>query len=295
MAKILQNIVFLFLAIQFAPNAIKTCKKIYSEMTEQKTEIGIINIKGEINSNMGTRTIENLRKMFESSSIKAIVLKIDSPGGAPGTSQAIFNEIGELKKNVSPKYVLAMIENIGASGAYYIASSADHIITTPSALVGSIGSFMSILSLKKIADKYDINCEIIKSGEYKATGHILTELTDKQKIELQNLSNNIYEQFIKDVLSKRSKFGLSTNSNEWAQGKIFSGEQALKIKLIDELGSISNAIEALRKNAAIVGKISWVQPEEPFNLVKYLSGEDNEHETSSKILNLIQSPNIYLK
>lgn len=295
MAKILQNIVFLLLAIQFAPNAIKICKKIYSEASEQKTEVGIINIKGEINSNMGTRTIENLRKMFESSNIKAIVLKIDSPGGAPGTSQAIFNEIGELKKNVSPKYVLALIENIGASGAYYIACAADHIITTPSALVGSIGSYMSILSLKKIADKYDINCEVIKSGEYKATGHILTELTDKQKVELQTLSDNIYQQFIKDVLGKRSKYGISTNSDEWAQGRIFSGEQALKLKLIDELGSISNAIEMLRKNAAIIGKISWIKPEEPFNLMKYLSGEDNENESVSKMLNLIQGPSIYLK
>lgn len=283
MSGFFKNIFFLLLTLQFVPLLIKNVKKIYSDMTEPKTEVGIINIKGEINESMGARTIDNLRKMFESPTIKAIVINIDSGGGLPGTSQAIFNEIHELKKNISPKYVLALVENCAASGAYYIACAADFIISTPSAIIGSIGAYARLFSVKKIADKYDLDCDIVKAGQYKGAGNIFSPITSEQKTEIQGVLDNVYAQFVKDVLSKREKCGLSKKSNIWAEGKIFSGEQALKLGLIDQIGSISNAIEALRKHAAIIGKINWIKPDEPFNLIKFLGGDIDSGDIASAI------------
>lgn len=269
-----KNIFFLLILLQIAPSIIKSISKQYSSMWQAQTKVGILPIKGVLSD--GTYYIKQLRKFFENDEIKAIVLKIESPGGAAGTSQAIFNEIKELKKTVSPKFVLALIENVAASGGYYIAASADCIVATSSAFIGSIGAYIPHPDFKDFINQYKIDYEVIKAGEYKAAGNPLLHLTDKQRQHFQEVTDNVYAQFVKDIATERAKASISSDSNIWAQGKIFTGELGLKIGLVDKLGSQSTAMEVLKEHAPIVGKIEWVYPEARGGLLANLFSSDED-------------------
>lgn len=281
-----KNIFFLLILLQIAPSIVKSISKQYSSMWQVQTKVGILPIKGVLTD--GNYYIKQLRKFFENDEIKAIVLKIESPGGAAGTSQAIFNEIKELKKTVSPKFVLAVVENIAASGGYYIAAASDYIVATPSAFIGSIGAYIPHPDFKDFINQYKIDYEVIKAGEYKAAGNPLLHLTDKQRQHFQEVTDNVYAQFVKDIAVERAKASISTDSNIWAQGKIFTGELALKVGLIDKLGSISTATEILKEQAPIVGKIEWVYPEARGGILANLFSSD-EDEGDSHLQTLSKS------
>lgn len=267
----LKNIFWLLLLLQIAPTLIKSIKSQYTDMLETKTKVGVITIKGSINNS--DEYVNNLKNFFENDSIKAIVLKIDSPGGVAGASQVIFNEIKILKCK-HEKYVVAFIENIGASGAYWIATAANYIIAAPSAFVGSIGSYISHPNLKELIEHYKVKYEVIKSGEYKTTGNIFLDLTDKQRALLQNISDNVYQQFTTDIAAERKN--LPKDINAWADGKIFTGKQAYEIGLIDELGSQSSVLQVLKDKAKIEKKIEWVKPKKKEGLLYSLFYSDDD-------------------
>ncbi len=272
LSEILRNIFFFLLIAQFAPTAIKSIKTQYSGFLEPKTKVALIPIKGAISSS--ETYIKNLKKYFEDKEIKAIVLQVECPGGVSGSSQDIFYEILHLK-NKHNKKVIAFVENMAASGGYYILCATDWSIATPSAFIGSIGSYIGFPLFKKLAEQYNVRYEIIKSGEYKTAGNPLADLTEQQKQMLQKLSDSVYEQFINDVATQRK--ALPKNAKEWADGKVFTGEQALKLGLIDEIGSHSTVIEALKEKAGIEGKIEWVKPLKSTSMIHNLIyGEDSE-------------------
>lgn len=227
-----------------------------------KDKIGILRIEGVIiggrskptlfSSNfVGAETvIENLKKMRENPSIKAIVLRINSPGGSAAASQEIYQEIKNCKSE--GKKIIVSMSDVCASGAYYISSCADVIVANPATLTGSIGVIMELENIKELFDKIGIGFEVIKSGEYKDIGSPLRKISKKEKRLLQNLIDDIYNQFVRDVSLGR-KLSIK-DVKKIADGRVFTGEQALKFKLVDKIGNFSYAIKIAAELAKIKGE-----------------------------------------
>jgi protease IV len=275
-ADYMRNIFWLLLLLQLGPILFKSIKTQYSDLLEAKTKVGVVTIKGVLYE--AEARVRELKKLFEEKDIKAIVLKIECPGGSAGTAQTIFNEIKNFKSLYTHKYVVALIENIAASGGYYIATAADYIIASPGAFIGSIGAYIQHPYFKDFIEYHKIKYEIIKSGEYKGMGNPFLELTPEQHKLLQGVTENVHQQFIRDVAAQRP--GLP-DAKQWGQAQIFTGEQALALKLIDAVGSPSTAIKVLRENAHIEGKIEWVRPSQKTGfLATLLSGESDDDKSS---------------
>ena len=254
-----KNILYIFLffiAMSLLPLLIKGVSAFYNRYIESRAQVVVIPIKGVLYDS--ATHVKHLHTYFKDPSIKAILLKIECPGSAAATGEIIFHEINALKTQY-PKPVIALVENVCASGGYYIATSADHIIASPMSLIGSVGvTFSYFFQLKDFIEQFKIKAVPLAAGEYKNTTNPFTELTPAQKQMLQELLNDDYEQFVNDVAQKRN---LSvTTATQWANGKIFTGRQALKLGLIDELGSWSNAITAIKEKALIETDIKWVHP-----------------------------------
>ncbi len=228
----------------------------------RKSSIGIVSIDGTISAS--SVTVHQLRTFFQDSSIAAIVLKINSGGGAPGASQCIFNTINELREKHN-KPVIAWVENIAASGAYYIAAAADAIIAAPSAMIGSIGVRMgAFFELKDFLADYKIKSHILTAGTYKAAGDMFETMTPEQKASLQEMLDSTYKRFVSDVQSARS--GLTEKeSSLWANGKVFDADTALALGLIDAVGSQLTVEETIKsllatKNKTNKRELNWIYP-----------------------------------
>ena len=233
---------------------VKTIKEQYKLLSKTHTRVGVVNIDGTIKSSK--HYLEQLKKFFEADKIKAILLKINSPGGSVGPSQEIFNEIKILKSKHS-KTVIAYSSDCCVSGAYYIAAAADALICTPSALIGSIGVYIPQPRLNEFIKHWHVKYKVIKTGDYKALNDPLLESTPEGQLMLQNITDDCYNQFINDVSQSRAKL-LKSNVDIWGNGKLFTGNQAKKIGLVDEIGSQSTVEEELKKRAPIKGEIIWV-------------------------------------
>jgi protease-4 len=194
--------------------------------------------------------IEKLKNLRENPSVKAIVLRVNSPGGSAAGSQEIYQEIKNCRKE--GKKIVVSMSDICTSGCYYISSSADVIVANPGTLTGSIGVILQVENLKELFEKIGIGFEVIKSGEYKDIGSPWRKISKKERELLQNLIDNIYRQFVKDVASGRN---LNIKEVEKiADGRVFTGEQALKYKLVDKIGNFPYAIKVAANLAKITGK-----------------------------------------
>jgi protease-4 len=252
----IKNIFIVLIFLNIAPNLIVGVKNQYFAFLSPRTKIAEITINSMIDSS--EPYTQYLQTYFEDHEVKALLLKIESPGGTPGSCQSIFNEIQYLKKKF-PKPIIVLTENMCASGAYYIACAADSIIASPACLIGSIGArFTTFFDAKKLLQQCNIEPHTITSGTYKGAMNPFESLTPEQKEMLQSVSNNTYEQFAHDVAIARK---LSFAQKEtWADGKLFTGQQALKLGLIDKLGSYSIALEKIHAVAPIEGEIQWIKP-----------------------------------
>jgi len=269
----LKNIFLIILILQIAPPLVRNIIQQYSKMLEPQTKIGYITIKGFLCDSQ--YYVRYLKKFFSNDDIKAILLRIDSPGGAAGSSEAIAHEIDILKKE-HPKPVITLTENICTSGAYYIASSTDYIIAAPSTLVGSIGTSIPYqFKIKDILEKLDIKYYSITAGKYKNTTDPLVEMTSEKKALLQELADDSYQNFLQYVTNNRSQLSLD-EADTWANGKIFTGNLAHKHKLIDKLGSLSDAISIIKERAIVEGEIEWIKPEKSSSLLSLLFGGTND-------------------
>ncbi len=269
-----KNIFWILVLLQLAPIFIKGIRSQYSEMFEQKTKVGVISI-GSIES--ADTLVRHIKELFTDTSIKAVVLKINSPGGVAPSAQTIFNELLHYKKAHPEKYVIAFTETMAASGGYYIAAGADYIISAPSSLIGSIGSLMVHPNFKKFIEQFNIQYTITKTGTYKAAGDPFLDMTPEQKAQFQSLSDNSYKQFVRDVAKQRPQ--LSSDTTKWAEGRLFTGEQALELSMIDQLGSQSTVEQVLRDKAPIVGRIEWIKPtkKRPFLASLFTPEEDGDN------------------
>lgn len=189
---------------------------------------------------------DGIKQAEEDNSVSAIVLDVNSPGGSPVASEDIMNAV---KKSNKP--VVVWISDIGASGAYLVASPADKIIASPSSIVGSIGVILSLTDLSGLYQKIGVNQYAIKAGEYKDMGASYRNLTPEETKMLQEMVDQDYEYFINQVAKNRK---LDVNYvKSIAEGKIYTGTQAKDLKLVDETGDREKAIEAAARLGGIKG------------------------------------------
>lgn len=269
---ILSSVVFLILMVHILPSVIHMGKYYYDEAFNLKSKVAVINIQGEINST--GNYIKSIKCFFKDENIKAILLRIECAGGSAGSSQVLFNEIMSYKKEY-PKPVITLVNDICASGGYYVACASDHIITSPVSIIGSIGSYLAPgFKLKELMQNYGVKYEIVNSGKYKTVLNPFTDTTAEMNVMIQSVTDDVYNQFKKDVAVCRK---LSLNdSDRWANGKIFSGRQAFEIGLVDELGSEYNAVKKIRELALIEKdkKIDWIRASVPTLYERFLGQED---------------------
>lgn len=207
-------------------------------------KIGVLEVKGVIlESSEYLKSIEELK---ERKDIKAVVLRIDSPGGSVGAVQEIYEELKELRK-VKP--LVVSMGGVAASGGLYIALSGQKIFANPGTITGSIGVMIQLPNLEKLMEKLGISAEVIKSGPYKDTGSAFRGLTSEEKKYLQEKVLLLHNQFVKAIADSRN-IPLE-KVKEFANGKIYTGEEALKLKLVDELGNFYRALDEAKRLAGI--------------------------------------------
>ncbi len=194
-----------------------------------------------------------LRETESDGGVKAIVLRIDSPGGSAGASQEIASEIRHFKETTGKPVVISM-GDIAASGGYYISTYADKIVANPSTLTGSIGVITDFIYIEGLLEKLGLELEIVKTGRHKDMG--IWPLTDEQRKIMQDITDDLYEQFVAAVAQGR---GLPAEQvRELATGQLYTGNQALSLGLVDELGGLDKAVEV----AASLAGISFPEIEE---------------------------------
>ena len=216
-------------------------------------KIGVIEIEGTIFQ--AEPVIEKIIKFRKSKSVKAIILRINSPGGAVAPSQEIYQEV---KKTCKEKTVVVSVESVAASGGYYIACAADEIIANPGTLVGSIGVILQIENIEELLKKIGLSRKVIKSGKYKDIGSMTRKMTAEEEAMLQEFSDDIYGQFIDAVVEGRNI--KREEVLKLADGRIFSGAQAIKLGLIDKLGNLQDAISITGEMVGIKGEPRTIYP-----------------------------------
>jgi protease-4 len=239
---------FLFIGLIFICLIAFVISLLFNKQEESGNLIGVIYLKGVIVNEEGEGVVDSkyviktLDKIKEDKSYKGILLVIDSPGGVAAPSLEISYKIKKISKE---KPVVSYIENLGASGAYYIASASNYIIANPQSIVGSIGVIITIPQIYKALDKLGISMVSIKSGKYKDSLSPFKELDNDQRKYIQNLVMEYYNQFVKDV---------SVNRNlpieelyKVADGRVFSPYTAKNYKLIDSIGTIDDAKEKIKQ------------------------------------------------
>jgi protease-4 len=210
-------------------------------------KVAIIEIYGTISGS--NDVIRQLKKYSKDSSIPAIVLDIDSPGGAVVPSQEIYEEVLKAKK--AGKKVVASLRSLGASGGYYIACSADTIVANPGTLTGSIGVIFEFPVVQELFKKIGVKFEVVKRGELKEVGTSFRSMTQEERDLLQSVIDDTYNQFVDAVKEGR---GLEREKIlELADGRVFTGRQAKELGLVDELGDIEDAIKIAGKMGDITG------------------------------------------
>lgn len=187
--------------------------------------------------------MKSLRKAIKNEHVKGILLRINSPGGTVSASQEITNAVKEFRKTDRP--IVISMGDTAASGGYYIASAGDRIFAEPGTLTGSIGVIMHLMNYKGLGDKIGVQSEVIKSGQFKDIGTSTRPATPEEKAILQALCMDSYDQFVTAV-SEGRKMNIA-EVKRIGDGRVYSGRQALKLHLIDELGGYDQSVAALQK------------------------------------------------
>jgi protease-4 len=257
-------------------------------------QIGVIEINGII---LSSDVIDRqLRQFNDDSSVKAIVLRINSPGGGAAASQEIFHQVLTLRDQ-NKKPIVASIETVGASGAYYIASACDKIYANQASVVGSIGVILEWTNYGELLKWAHLKPVRLKAGELKDIGDPTRDMTPAEQAYLQTLVDNMHQQFIHDVAIGRH---VDTKKlAPLADGRVWTGDQALPLGLIDANGGLRDAIMDTAKQVGIKGEPSIKKPARPrHGLVAILNGTDDDesgddilHFNPTKLLD--QSPGFY--
>jgi protease-4 len=218
-----------------------------------REKIGVVNIEGAIMDS--EPVVTQLVQFRKDKGIKAIVLRIDSPGGAVAPSQEIY---WEVKKAAASKPVIASMGKVAASGGYYVACAANKIVANPGTLTGSIGVLMEFLQVEDLLKKIGVGIEVLKTGEFKDIGSPHRKLSEKDRELISSLISDIQKQFVEAVARGRNL--PIEKVREIADGRILSGSQSKEHGLVDELGNFQDALELAKKMTGVEGEVTLVYP-----------------------------------
>ncbi|UCC66920.1 MAG: signal peptide peptidase SppA [Deltaproteobacteria bacterium] len=210
-------------------------------------KVAVVEISGVISNSR--EVIRGIKSFTEDGGVKAIVLRIDSPGGGVGAAQEIYREVVKARR---VKKVVASLGGVAASGGYYVACGADKIVANPGTITGSIGVVMQFANIEELLKKIGYKGYVIKSGPHKDIGSPFREMVPEERALLQEVIDTVHHQFIKAVAEGREL--PIEKVTAIADGRIFAGEQALAFGLVDKLGNLEDTIEFAAKMAGIKGK-----------------------------------------
>ncbi|HAX61584.1 MAG TPA: signal peptide peptidase SppA [Elusimicrobia bacterium] len=267
-----------------------------SQKIERKSKLGIsqdkiavVNILGPIRASMKSsdpfardseKIVKRLKKINENASVKAVVLRINSPGGTVAAVQDIYSELLKMKKN--GKFVIASFSDVAASGGYYIACAADEIVAQPGTLTGSIGVILEVGNFSELMKKIGVKTETVKSGKHKDIGSFSRDMTPEERKILQGLIDDAYEQFLSAVVTGRKLD--EAKARTLADGRIFTGTQAKASGLVDTLGGLDDAIEEAKKLAGIKGDIKIISDSDQWDKIFEFIPAGFEEKAFSKII-----------
>jgi len=253
----------------------------FTVRSEQKTssfssfgdKIAVVDLEGVIISPKDL--VEQLRKYGDDSSIKAIIIHVNSPGGGAAASEEIYREVLRIR-DVKKKRIVASIETVGASGAYYVSSATNKIFADDASIVGSIGVIAEWYNYEELMKWAKLKAIVLKAGEFKDTGSPVREMTPAERAYMQGLIDNMHSQFI-DSVAKGRRMKVE-DIKPLADGKVWTGEQALPLKLIDQVGDFRAAVEDTAKSVGIKGEPTIVRPEKDRkSLLDLLFGDASEY------------------
>jgi protease IV len=218
--------------------------------------IGVVDLEGVILS--PHPVVDQLKKFGDDSSIKAIILHVNSPGGGVAASEEIYREVKRVREE-KKKRVVVSIETVGASGAFYVSAAANKIYADEGSIVGSIGVIAEWMNYGDLIKWAKLKNVVIKTGEFKDTGNPARDLTPAEQAYMQSLIDNMFGQFIKAVADGR---GLKFDDvKAIANGKVWTGQEALSMKLIDNIGDFEAVVADTAKSVGIKGEPVLAHPE----------------------------------
>jgi protease-4 len=225
-------------------------------LTSFGDRIGVVDLDGVILSPQPV--VGQLKKFADDSSIKAIILHVNSPGGGVAASEEIYREVKRIRSEKKKKIVVS-IETVGASGAYYVASGCDKIYADQGSIVGSIGVIAQWVNYGDLLKWAKLKDVVLKTGEFKDTGNPSRDLTPNEQVYMQALIDNMFGQFVQAVADGR---GMKVEDvKSIANGKVWTGQQAMSMKLIDGVGDFETAVADTAKSVGISGEPTLVHPE----------------------------------
>jgi protease-4 len=239
--------------------------------------VGLVELAGDIDDS--EPVVEELQRHERDASVRAVVLRVDSPGGGVAASQEIYEAVQKLHDDGKP--VIVSMGGVAASGAYYVSCAADSIVCNPGTLTGSIGVIMSFPNTQTLFRKVGVSLEVVKTGKFKDIGSMWRPMTEDERKLLQGVLSDVYDQFIDAIVD-----GRSMNREDvvpYADGRVFTGSQALDYGFVDRLGDLDDAIQMAAKMGGISGRPVIVRKErrrggwfdfldQKLNLVKEVAG-----------------------
>ena len=236
-------------------------------------KIAVVDLEGVIVDPKSV--VQNLKRYADDDSVKAIILHVNTPGGGVAASQEIYTEVRRIRDK-KKKRIVAQIETVGASGGYYVASATDKIYADPGSIVGSIGVIAEWYNYGDLIKWAKMNDITLKAGEFKDTGSPTRDLTPAEREYLQGMIDNMHQQFIQAVADGRHLKVEEVKAI--ADGKVWTGQQALPMKLVDQLGDFQDAVDDTAKAVGIKGEPVLVHPEKPRRtLLDALFGDISEY------------------
>ncbi len=227
------------------------------ELSFRPDNVAIIPIEGEILD--ARETLDLLHRYARNATVKAMVVRINSPGGAIAPSQEIYSAIRKIRRD-SDKPIVASMDSVAASGGFYIAAACDSIVANPGTITGSIGVILQWFDMKELVRWAKLKPETITSGELKDAGSPFRELTESERQYFQRIVTQLHSQFVRAVAEGRKGKISHADVAKLADGRVFTGEEALQLKLVDQLGSVDDAVDAAAKLAGIDGKPGRIWP-----------------------------------
>ena len=215
--------------------------------------VGLVDVVGEISDS--EPFVDQMERLERDATVRAVVVRLDSPGGGVAASQEMYEAVRKIREQGKP--VVASMAGVAASGAFYVACAADSIVSNPGTLTGSIGVIMSFPNTEELFRKVGVRLEVVKTGKFKDVGSIWRPMTEDERNLLQDVLTNVYDQFIEAISD-----GRSLNREDilpYADGRVFTGDQALEYGFVDRLGDLDDAIQMAAKMGGIRGRPSVVR------------------------------------